>query len=224
METSIKPVLLSTGADPSFYTDLSAKNNLRARWNLSNRDFVIFTIGNLVRPKGVHIVIEATKILCSNPLRDNVHLLIVGKGPEESNLKKLVSNFGIDEHVRFLGHRSRRELLELYNLSDLFVLGSYTEGLPFSLLEAMACKTICICTPVGDVAKVIKEGHNGFLFAVGDSLELARKAGLVMSMPFCQAHQIRENARKTVERHYDLREISEKMIEIVSTHSRKTTP
>jgi glycosyltransferase involved in cell wall biosynthesis len=139
-------------------------------------------------------------------------------------LKELASSLGLEENVVFLGYRSRKELLELYNFADLFVLASYSEGLPFVLLEAMACENICVSTPVGDVRKIIREGDNGFLMKIGDSMDLAKKMWEILSLPEEQASRIRTQARKTIETEFDLRKITEKMIWVVSTRAPIVAP
>jgi len=145
----------------------------------------------------------------------------VGEGPEERDLRGLASSLGLDENVTFLGYRSRSELLDLYNLADLFVLASYSEGLPFVLLEAMACGDVCVATPVGDIGKVIRDGDNGFLIKVGDPTDLAEKLWGIFSLPEEEASTIRAHARKTIEEEFDLRKVAEKMIQIVTARATK---
>lgn len=83
---------------------------------------------------------------------NDVDLLIVGDGEERKSLEKLSAFLGIKEKVKFIGFRNRKELLELYNIADLFVLASYSEGLPRALIEAMGCGCIPLVTNVGELA------------------------------------------------------------------------
>lgn len=216
-ENGCEPILLPTGTDVSFFRKIKSKSDLRKKWNLRNEDIVILTVCNLVRHKGVDVLIEAFSLFQNRLPYSSAHLFIVGEGPEERDLKGLASSLGLDRLVSFLGYRSRRELLELHNLADLFVLASYSEGLPFVLLEAMACESICVATPVGDVGKVIRDGDNGFLMKTGDPLDLAEKVWEILSFPEERASKIRAQARKTVEEEFDLRKIVDKMIQVAST-------
>lgn len=217
-ESGCEPILLHTGTDPSFFRKFESKAGLRKKWNLRDDDVIILTVCNLVRHKGVNVLVKAVSLLQNRLTRVNARLVIVGEGPEEGFLKELTSNLGLDENVVFLGYRSRKELLELYNAADLFVLASYTEGLPFSLLEAMACENICVSTPVGDVGRVIREGDNGFLVRIGDSIALAKKMREILSLSDEQKSRICTQARKTIETDFDLRKMTEKMMRVVSAH------
>jgi len=95
----------------------------------------------------------------------------------------------------------------------LFVLASYSEGLPFVLLEAMACETTCISTPVGDIGKMIRTGYNGFLVKTGDSTDLANRMNEALSLKVEKRLTISVRARETVERDFDLRRITLAMIQ-----------
>lgn len=213
IEWGQQPILLHTGIDPSFFRNLESKDRLRLKWNLRKDDLVVLTVCNLVKHKGVHVLIEALGDLQKCMPNSRIRLLVVGEGPEERNLKKQSSNLGLGENAIFLGSRTRKELLELYNIADLFVLASYSEGLPFVLLEAMACETMCISTPVGDIGKVIRMGYNGFLVKTGDSTDLADRMKEALSLQAERKFVIRVRARETVERDFDLRRITLVMVQ-----------
>jgi len=208
-----QPILLHTGIDPSFFRNLESKDSLRPKWKLGKDDVVVLTVCNLVKHKGVHVLIEALGDLQKRMPRSRIRLLVVGEGPEERNLKKQSYDLGLSENAIFLGSRTRKELLELYNIADLFVLASYSEGLPFVLLEAMACETTCISTPVGDIGKVIRMGYNGFLAKVGDSTDLADRMKEALSLQVEKRFTICVRARETVERDFDLRRITLAMVQ-----------
>ena len=103
------------------------------KWKLGKDDVVVLTVCNLVKHKGVHVLIEALGDLQKRMPSSRIRLLVVGEGPEERNLKKQSSDLGLSENTLFLGSRTRNELLELYNIADLFVLASYSEGLAIRL-------------------------------------------------------------------------------------------
>jgi len=93
------------------------------------------------------------------------------------------------------------------------VLASYSEGLPFVLLEAMACGTMCVSTPVGDIGKLIRTGYNGFLVKTGDPANLADKMKEALSLPVVKRLIISVRARETVERDFDLQRIMLRMVQ-----------
>ena len=98
-------------------------------------------------------------------------LLLVGSGPLEVDLRADVRARTLDGHVRFLG--SRDDVPTLLPALDVFVLGSRFEGLPISLLEAMAAEVACVSTRVGGIPEAITDGVEGRLVPAGAPSALA---------------------------------------------------
>ena len=119
---------------------------------------------------------------------------------------------GIRKYVSFLGFKSRDELLELYNLADIFALASYSEGLPRALIEAMASGCIPIVTNVGDAGAVVKDGFNGFLVSPGNHIEFSERFKEVLAFSEERIKLIRSRARHTVIDDFDSKKLTEKMI------------
>ncbi len=94
-------------------------------------------------------------------------LLIVGDGEERAGLSALAQELGIDDSVVFLG--SRRDIPELLAAMDIVVLPSFEEGLPLSLLEAMAAAKPIVATDVGAVSTVIRDNQTGLLVPPRDA-------------------------------------------------------
>ena len=87
--------------------------------------------------------------------------MIAGRGELENDLKNQASQIGIDRNILFLGFRD--DAHRLLQAMDVFVMSSLTEGLPVSVLEAMASKTPVVATDVGGIPEVIKHEETGFL-------------------------------------------------------------
>lgn len=100
-----------------------------------------------------------------------VLLLLIGTGPLEVELRRVVQQRGLTDHVRFLG--SRDDVPELLPALDVFVLSSRFEGLPISMLEAMAAEVACVVTRVGGIPEAITDGQHGRLVPPGDPEQLA---------------------------------------------------
>lgn len=207
-------LVMPTGVDPSFFK-LIEKEDLREKHGLTKNSFIVLTVCDLIVRKGVNILIKSIKILKSRVVAP-IKLVIAGDGPERASLEELVSELELEKDVIFLGFKHRSELLELYNIANLFVLASYSEGLPFALLEAMACECISIATNVGDVPRVLSDGKNGFLVSPGDPLSLADKIKHVLSLPEEELHLLCDQARRTVLENFDFRKLTKKMISIIS--------
>jgi len=102
-------------------------------------------------------------------LRDRARLVLAGDGDVEG-MKKLAAPLG--DRVRVLSWIDAQERDRLLAESDVFVLPSYAEGVPMSLLEAMAAGLPCITTPVGGIPDVFTHGSEGLLVAPGDAGQL----------------------------------------------------
>jgi glycosyltransferase involved in cell wall biosynthesis len=89
---------------------------------------------------------------------------------------------------------------DYFNELKLLVVPSYSEGLPGTLLEAMACGTPALATPVGGIAEVIKDGETGFLLPDNSPQSIAQNVIRVLNYP--NLAQIADNARALIEREY----------------------
>lgn len=143
------------------------RNNLREQMGFSKQDTLIITIAELNQNKNQIQLIKALhEVLKQNK---DVYLLLVGNGNLESKLKKLVSNYQMSEHVFFLGYR--KDISELLYISNMFALTSLREGLPRSIMEAMAAGKPVIATDIRGNKDLVKHNANGFLVPVNDWAE-----------------------------------------------------
>lgn len=149
-----KITVLRNGVDLERF-GLRDRTAIRARLGLQGP--VWLTVGNLIELKGVDIAIEALARMPDNTL------LIAGVGPEEHKLRRLVERLGLVARVRFLGAVPQAELCSYYNAADALVLASSREGMPNVVLEAMACGTPVVATPVGGVPELITAAEGGEL-------------------------------------------------------------
>ena len=99
----------------------------------------------------------------------------------DSTLRKLTESLGVGDSVEFLGHRS--DVPDLLRGATVFVRPSTLEGMPLTVLEAMATGLPVIATRVGGTPELITDGENGFLIQVGDSHALAEAILDVLSAP-----------------------------------------
>ncbi len=116
--------------------------------------------GNLIKLKRVDSVIECCSRLFSS---FNFQLLIAGSGPEEANLKALVSNTIDPENVIFLGQVPYSNMASYIACADVLMLLSESEGLPGCIQEAFACGVPVIATNVGGIRDIVIDDLNGFL-------------------------------------------------------------
>ncbi len=148
--------------------------------------------------------------------RHPVQALIVGGGRREAQVRQLAESLGLAAAVHFLG--PRRDVPDLLNAMDIFVLPSYSEGVSLALLEAMAAGRPVVATAVGGLPEVVTDGDNGLLIPPRDANALAEALARLLSDP-AWAQQLGANARAHVREHYSLdrlgREINEIYAELV---------
>lgn len=134
----------------------------------------ILFLAVLIKRKGIIDLVYAADILV-NKLSDKWNLVfnIGGSGSEESEVKELVKKLGLNENFKFYGWIGNAEKSDLLSKSDIFVLPSYNEGLPMSILEAMSYGLPIISTKVGSIDEAVKSGENGFLISPGNIEELS---------------------------------------------------
>jgi glycosyltransferase involved in cell wall biosynthesis len=123
-------------------------------------------IGRLAPRKGLTETIDSLALLAPSV---RPQLIIAGSGPEEPRLRSQVREAGLNGHVTFAGPAWDEYKIKLLNNADVLLLPSYSEGLPYSLLEAMAAGVVPIVTPVGAIPDVVHEGQHGRFVPVQDA-------------------------------------------------------
>ena len=133
----------------------------------ASSDFVIVAVGRLSPEKNFGALIEAMRTVVD--ARPRVRAVIVGAGPAAESLERMVSDHALSENVCFGGYVKHAHLY--FGLFDLLVIPSLTEGLPVTLLEAMAADLPVVATAVGDIPKTL--GDLGVLVPPGDAAAIA---------------------------------------------------
>lgn len=118
-------------------------------------------VGRLHPQKNLKNLIKA--ILIAKKQIPEIKLRIVGDGQDKESLLKLTKDLSLKNNIEFLGQVNDTDLIRLYKSSSIFILPSFYEGLPLSLLEAWAAKIPAIVTKTGQCQFLVKEGKNGFL-------------------------------------------------------------
>jgi sugar transferase (PEP-CTERM/EpsH1 system associated) len=135
---------------------------------------LVMTVGRLDPVKDHAGLIEAVHELCTSEAEHakNVRLAIVGDGAERGRLQQLIARRNLDAHVKLLGNRE--DVAALLAEADVFALSSVAEGIPLTVLEAMAAGLPVVATNVGGVGEVLVDGVTGTLVAPSDPAALAR--------------------------------------------------
>lgn len=150
--------------------------------DVEQRANVVSYVGRLHEEKGVLNLARAIpKVLAK---RHDVKFVIVGEGQLEGELRSYVATHALSQNVTFAGWIPHDELREYLVKSKLLVLPSYTEGLPHAMLEAMACGTPVLATPVGAVPEVIHDKETGFLVPDNSPDQLAESILSALVYPY----------------------------------------
>ena len=147
-------------------------------------------VGRLAPQKGVRYLLQAAGL--ARAAGAEFHLLLVGEGDEEPALRALIGRLGLNDRVTLAGYRP--DVPQVLAALDLFVLPSLYEGLPLTLLEAMAVGRPVIATDVPGNRDPIRHGETGWLVPSRDPAALAAALGALLADPG-ERERLGRNAR-----------------------------
>lgn len=127
-------------------------------------------VGRLAAVKGLPILLRAL-----SRLAPDIHLSVVGDGPDSEWLKRSAEELGVSDRVDFLGYKSQDEVADILSQTDVFVMSSFAEGVPVVLMEAMASGVPVVATAVAGIGELVSANISGFLVPPGDEEELAER-------------------------------------------------
>jgi glycosyltransferase involved in cell wall biosynthesis len=163
-------MVLHNGVDTERYQPRpDVREQMRRELGVAGK-LVWLAVGRFELPKNYALMIRAFSFALQHSRRDMV-LLICGAGSMQSQVEAQVRELGLEGHIRFLG--IRRDIPQVMNAADAYVLSSDTEGLPMVLLQASASALPIVATNVGGNAEVVQHNRTGFLAPSGDTMALA---------------------------------------------------
>lgn len=184
---SSRIIRIPNGVDLDLFdTSTSFDTELR-----SGSDAVVGVVGRLVKDKGCDYFLRA--VADTLPRFPRTKFVFIGDGPERKSLELLTRDLNIQENVAFLGYRS--DMPRIYSSMDFCVLPSLLEGMPMTVLEAMAAGKPVIATSVGEIPKMLDANVDGLLVSPA-SIEELRTAMIRLLGDTSLRQQMSENARK----------------------------
>ncbi len=195
-----KAAAIVNGLDLTPFKDCTTNLSvLKSTLGLEGRGLIIGTVTRLVWFKGLDTFVSAaSEVLKVYP---DTRFVIVGDGPLREDLRRQADGLGIGESLLFLGERT--DVPELLQIFDIFALSSVSEGMPISILEAMAASKPVVATSVGGVPELVADGETGSLVNSGDSsafgdalINIIGNSALRFSMG--------EKGRRRLEREFDV--------------------
>lgn len=135
---------------------------IRGRYNIKKDDFVILYIGRLGLEKNIEFIINMFSKLCKS--KPKAKLVLVGDGPDEDALRKLVCDYGISDKVVFTGKVPYDDTPKYYNMANVFITASHFETQGLTVIEAMAASLPAICIFDESFINTVVNGLNGYIF------------------------------------------------------------
>lgn len=165
---------------------------------------VVLTAARLVKQKGhCHLIDAAVQV-------PDALFVFAGDGPEREVLETQAHTRGMSERILFLGQRD--DIPELLASADLFVLPSLYEGLPLSVMEAMAAGTPVIATAIGGTDELVTPNRTGLLVPPSDPFALAAAIQTLLAAPTL-ARQLADAAQRQAHRTFAVEQMVQRVVQ-----------
>ncbi|MFZ8854383.1 MAG: glycosyltransferase [Armatimonadota bacterium] len=176
------------------------EDRLKFRKELGVEGFVWLAVGRFDPPKDYPSMLQAFARVVHK--HSNTILLIAGDGPLRKTMENLARELGIEKRTKFLG--IRRDIPQLMNAADAYVMSSSWEGMPNVLLEASATGLPIVATDVGGNREIVLDGVTGFLVPPRNPEALARTMLRIMDLSDEERKEMGKRARKHIEVKFNL--------------------
>ncbi|TDN82178.1 glycosyltransferase involved in cell wall biosynthesis [Salegentibacter sp. 24] len=162
-----------------FSRDKNAAEELRKEMNIPDEALIIGNLAVFREQKDLVTWVKAFKII--NESFPEVFGMIVGAGPKEQEIKRLIREYGLENRIFLPGLQTNT--VAYLSAMDIFMMSSQFEGLPIALLEAMGCGCAIVSTKAGGVVEAVRSDRDGLLNEVGDAPALAANCMVLLKKP-----------------------------------------
>lgn len=184
-------IRFSNYVDPQMFK-FNDPSRIRSKYNLEGKRIAL-SVGRITKVKGLEHFVDTIEELNKIQIGSWVGIF-VGNGEYENSLKNYISDKKLTEYFVFTGSiNSPHELSKYYSLADVFLLTSFSESVPLTLLESLSCGTPVVATDVGIVRDVLGF-NNGFIVSTNSGSEMAELA--LKALPFKSKFSILNNPQK----------------------------
>jgi len=197
-----KVIVIHNGIDIEAFDKKGTEDyleGLKREFRIRKDEKIIGSVGRLIAVKNYELFLKAARDIVE--VNKNVKFLIIGDGKQEKKLKKMAFELELNDNIIFGGWRT--DLAYLYRLMNLFVLSSKSEGLPISILEAMASKMPVVSTNVGGISEAVQHGISGLLVPSDDRKALSSGIECLLNDP-TRCHFMGEEGRRIVEQKFTI--------------------
>lgn len=209
-----EPRIIPGGVDIDRFRPLNDRRRGRERLGLPVNQKIIFVLRLLVPRVGMENFLEAIAQL--RTLRSDFVCVIGGKGPLRGPLEEQAARLGLADHIRFLGFVPEEDLADMYGCADLFVQpDTELQGFGLPILEALACGTPVLATPVGGANEILAALHGGkCLFSDLDPETMGREMNVALDGS--SDAELRAELRRYAEQHYAWERIVDQVEEVLT--------
>ena len=209
---SIKETLLENDLiDPKrihvIYNGIDCPNSLE-QMSKKNNDINLIYVGSLTRRKNVRTIVQIFYKLQKQIELNNIHLWLVGEGPEKDKLQKYVNELDIKKRVRFWGHRD--DIPDILQQADIMLVLSQSEGFPNAAMEAMAFGVPLVISKLDGVEEFVSHGNTAFIVDPANEENIIQILKVLIKDP--EIHQkIRTNAFQHMTTNFSLSYMTERI-------------
>lgn len=187
-------------AESVFNADNIDASAVKKELGLRGDEMVVTFLGRLSEEKNPDVFVEvAARVLAKDSSR-KVAFVMIGDGPMHAQMHNAVSALN-DARFKFVGYK--KNVAEYLKLTDILIVPSKIEGLPLSILEAMAMNSIVIASKVGAIPDVIDDGEDGYVVAPGSVKELTARVEQCLQDKTSVA-KMKKRARSKIVKHYSI--------------------
>ena len=188
-EVAGRTSFLPTVVDPTRFAPLAGGQRGEARHRLLRRlglspdepGPLILFVGRLELQKDPILLIRS--LAAAQPKQPGARLLVVGEGALRGDAERLAAELGVADRVHWMGFQAHEALPELLNAVDLLLLPSRFEGMPITVLEALACGLPVVASAVGEVPSIVRHGQSGWLVHDREPASFAEGIAWVLGSP-----------------------------------------
>ncbi len=169
--------IIHCGVDPTGYA--GGTDGHEAAGSSASDETKLAFVARLDHVKGLAVLIDA--VADARAHGSNVSLTVVGDGPKRKSFERHAAKAGVADVIDFVGYQSQAGVADVLSGADVFVLPSFAEGVPVSLMEACASSLPVIATQVGGVSELVVDGETGFIVPPGDVQALSDRIAMLAS-------------------------------------------
>ena len=188
---------------------IDARNGSPKKTRTSGDTFTVGSAGRLFPVKDYPLMVDIAQLTCA--ARPNARFVLAGDGPEKGSILHKIKTFGLEDRFILLGHVDDMEAF--YADLDIFINTSTHEGIPMTVLEAMARHMPIVAFEVGGLGEIVSHGHDGFLVQKRDA-----KVFSLQIIEFIDDHdrmkRMGENAEKTAHSKFSSLQMAENYLSL----------